>query len=396
MNSLLKSAALAAAFALAGVPAAAQQKPYEPHVGQAGKDVIWVPTPDEVVERMLRMAQVTKDDYVVDLGAGDGKIAIMAAKKFGARSMGIEYNPEMARYAQGNVVKAGVTERARILNGDIFATDFTSATVVTMYLLPGLNMKLRPQLLQMKPGTRIVSHSFTMEDWQPDETSSMDGRRAYFWVIPASVMGTWSLEMGAAAPSAPPAEAISRADCPQPAQAPVHPPVNYQVRKGDTLGAIARKHSRPGVELDDLVDKIFRANPDAFIHDDVNLVRSGRVLTIPGDDAPAATAAGPASNPACGSPTAATRAEVATFSGATQKLDLSLEQRFQKIEGSVAFGTTQAGLRDATLRGPAIAFSFVDQSSVRRDFTGRVSGGKMEGAFRADNGTEGRWTATKK
>jgi SAM-dependent methyltransferase len=280
MNCLLKNTVLATAFALVSASAAAQQpqqKPYEPHVGQAGKDVIWVPTPDEVVERMLRMAQVTKDDYVVDLGAGDGKIAIMAAKKFGARSMGIEYNPDMARYAQGNVVKAGVTDRAKIVNGDIFATDFTTATVVTMYLLPGLNMKLRPQLLQMKPGTRIVSHSFTMEDWQPDETSSMDGRRAYFWVVPAQVMGGWTLEFG------------------------------------------------------------------------------------------------------------------------PEKRELSLEQRFQKIDGSVGYGTTQVGLRDASLRGFVIHFSYVDQASVRRDFSGRVmGGGKMEGSFKTDNGSEGRWTATKR
>src|SRR5689334_5641555 len=131
MNSPVRAAALVAALLLALPTAAQQQKPsgvYEPVVGQAGKDVIWVPTPDEVVERMLRMAQVTKDDVVFDLGAGDGKIAIAAAKKFGARSMGIEYNPDMARFAQSNVVKAGATDRARIVQGDIFASDFTSAT----------------------------------------------------------------------------------------------------------------------------------------------------------------------------------------------------------------------------------------------------------------------------
>jgi precorrin-6B methylase 2 len=194
------AAALVAALVFA-LPAAAQQssqaqKPYEPQVGQAGKDVIWVPTPDEVVDRMLTMAQVTKDDIVYDLGAGDGKIAIAAARKFGATATGIEYNPDMAKHAQGNVEKAGVAGRARILNGDIFATNFSDATVVTMYLLPGLNMKLRPTLLAMKPGTRVVSHSFTMEDWEADEISSMDGRRAYFWVVPANVSGGWTLETG--------------------------------------------------------------------------------------------------------------------------------------------------------------------------------------------------------
>jgi len=127
--------ALAVALTLA-LPAAAQpkDKDYEPQVGQAGKDVIWVPTPDDVVERMLRMAQVTPNDYVVDLGAGDGKIAIAAAKKFGARSLGIEYNPDMAKHAQRNLEKAGVTARAKIIQGDIFVTDFTQANVITMYL----------------------------------------------------------------------------------------------------------------------------------------------------------------------------------------------------------------------------------------------------------------------
>jgi len=266
---------LVAALALS-LPAAAQQKPYEPQVGQAGKDVIWVPTPDEVVDRMLRMAQTTPNDYVVDLGAGDGKIAIAAAKKFGARSLGIEYNPEMAKHAQGNVEKAGVTGRARIMQGDIFATNFSDATVVTMYLLPGLNMKLRPTLLAMKPGTRVVSHSFTMEDWEADEISTMDGRRAYFWVVPANVMGTWALDAGG------------------------------------------------------------------------------------------------------------------------QKTDLALEQTFQKINGSVGIGPVHAGLRDTRLRGPFIQFSYVGQDRVRRDFTGRVDGAKMEGSFRDEKGGEGKWTAAKK
>src|SRR5512132_4201090 len=189
--------ALAFVSILAFAFPAAAQKPYEPQVGQAGKDVIWVPTPDEVVDRMLRMAQVTANDLVYDLGAGDGKIAIAAAKKFGARSVGIEYNPDMARHAQGNAEKAGVAGRARIIQGDIFATDFSQATVITMYLLPNLNMKLRPTILSMRPGTRVSSHSFTMEDWEPDEVSSLDGRRAYFWVVPANVSGGWALETGA-------------------------------------------------------------------------------------------------------------------------------------------------------------------------------------------------------
>jgi SAM-dependent methyltransferase len=154
-----------------------------------------VPTPDDIVNRMLTMSQATSSDYVVDLGAGDGKIAIAAAKKFGAKSLGIEYNPDMAKHAQGNVEKAGVTDKARIQQGDIFATDFRAATVVTMYLLPALNLKLRPTILAMKPGTRVVSHSFTMDDWEPDETSSMDGRRMFFWRVPASVQGGWKVSV---------------------------------------------------------------------------------------------------------------------------------------------------------------------------------------------------------
>ncbi|HEV2430951.1 MAG TPA: class I SAM-dependent methyltransferase [Burkholderiales bacterium] len=253
---------------------------FTPQVGQAGKDVIWVPTPDDVVERMLVMAQVTPNDFVWDLGAGDGKIAIMAAKKFGARAVGVEYNADMVKHANENAQKAGVAGtgagKAVIRHGDIFATDFSQATVVTLYLLPALNMKLRPQLLSMRPGTRVVSHSFSMEDWEADETSTLDGRRAYFWIVPANVMGNWNLDAGG------------------------------------------------------------------------------------------------------------------------QQHEVTLEQTFQKVSGTLALGPIHAGLRDVKLRGTAISFSYVDQNRVRRDFTGRVSGAKMEGSFRDEKGAEGKWTATKK
>ena len=276
MNRLL---ALVFAVLLIAAPASAQQK-FEPQVGQAGKDVIWVPTPDEVVDRMLTMAQVTPNDIHFDLGAGDGKIAIAAAKKFGARATGIEYNPDMVKHANANAQAAGVygsgPGKAIIRHGDIFVTDFSSATVITLYLLPALNMKLRPQILSMRPGTRVVSHSFTMEDWEADEISSMDGRRAYFWVVPANVMGSWSLESGG------------------------------------------------------------------------------------------------------------------------QRMELSLEQTFQKINGTLTLGPVHAGLRDARLRGFNIAFAYVDRSGVRRDFTGRVVDNRMEGSFRDEKGAEGRWTAAKK
>jgi hypothetical protein len=183
-----------AAAMLAAAPVACAQ-PFQPYVGQQGKDVVWVPTPDEVVERMLNMAQTKPADYVIDLGAGDGKIAIAAAKKFGARSLGIEFNPDMVAHAQSNARAAGVLGKAQIVQGDIFVTDFTQATVLTLYLLPALNMKLRPQILALRPGTRVVAHAFNMEDWEPDETSDVDGRRVFLWVVPAQVAGRWAIEL---------------------------------------------------------------------------------------------------------------------------------------------------------------------------------------------------------
>ncbi len=263
---------------LVAAPAFAQK--FEPHVGQAGKDVIWVPTPDEVVDRMLTMAQLVPGDIHFDLGAGDGKIAIAAAKR-GAVATGIEYNADMAKYANERAQAAGVAGvgpgKAMIRQADIFVTDFSKATVITLYLLPTLNMKLRPQILSMKPGTRVVSHSFTMEDWEADEISTLDGRKAYFWLVPAQVGGNWSLEAG------------------------------------------------------------------------------------------------------------------------SQRSEIVLEQTFQKINGWVNVSkAVQGGLREARLRGPDIAFAFVDASGLRREFTGKVDGKRMEGTFRDAKGQEGRWSATKK
>jgi len=193
-----RAAAFLAAAALAATAyAQAEKKEFQPQVGQAGKDVIWVPTPDDLVERMLRMAQTTPNDVVVDLGSGDGRTVIAAAKKFGARSMGIEYNPDMVDLSNRNAAREGVTAKVKFIRGDIFEQDFSQATVVTMYLLPGLNVKLRPKILDMKPGTRVVSHQFNMEDWHPDETTSLDGRRAYFWLVPAKVQGSWRIQSGA-------------------------------------------------------------------------------------------------------------------------------------------------------------------------------------------------------
>jgi SAM-dependent methyltransferase len=168
------------------------ERDYKPQVGQAGKDVVWVPTPDELVQRMLRMAKVTPQDLVFDLGAGDGKIAI-AAGKLGANSVGIEYNPDMAKLASCLVTAEGVGNKTRIIQGDIFKEDFSKATVITMYLLPELNLCVRHRILGMKPGTRVTSHQFTMGDWEADETSEFEYRTAYLWIVPARVDGTWVL-----------------------------------------------------------------------------------------------------------------------------------------------------------------------------------------------------------
>jgi SAM-dependent methyltransferase len=273
-----RAAAFLAAAALAATAYAQAEKKdgFQPQVGQAGKDVIWVPTPDDLVERMLRMAQTTPNDFVVDLGSGDGRTVIAAAKKFGARSMGIEYNPDMVDLSNRNAAREGVTAKAKFVRGDIFETPFSEATVVTMYLLPGLNVKLRPRILDMKPGTRVVSHQFNMEDWQPDETTTLDGRRAYFWLVPAKVQGNWRVQSGA----------------------------------------------------------------DAW--------------------------------------------------------DLTLEQKYQMLEGSVKFGSINAGLRETRLAGDKISFAFVDSTGVKREFTGRVSGNIMEGTVKPDSGPEARWTAAKR
>ena len=178
------------------------QKPFEPQVGQAGKDVVWVPTPQAVVDKMLDMAKLTKDDIHYDLGSGDGRTVITAAKR-GARAFGIEYNPDMVTLSQNNAKAAGVADRATFEKADLFETDLSKANVITMFLLPSINLKLRPKILDLKPGTRIVSNTFTMEDWQADETATVtDGCSsswctALFWIVPAKVAGTWNTPNGA-------------------------------------------------------------------------------------------------------------------------------------------------------------------------------------------------------
>jgi len=172
-------------------------KPFEPQVGQAGKDVVWVPTSQALVDKMLDMTKVTAQDFVIDLGSGDGITVITAAKR-GARSMGIEYNPDMVELAKRNAAAAGVTSRATFVKADLFESDLSKATVITMFLLPSINMKLRPAILNLKPGTRIASNTFTMEDWEADQSETITGDctswcTALMWIVPAKVEGGWQV-----------------------------------------------------------------------------------------------------------------------------------------------------------------------------------------------------------
>lgn len=161
-------------------------------------DVPYVPTPEHIVEAMLRLAKPTRGDFLVDLGCGDGRIVITAALKYGVRGFGVDLNPERIKEARANAIKANVTDRVQFVEGDLFKTDFRKASVLTLYLLPQVNMALRPQILEMKPGTRIVSHAFHMEDWKPDVTEKHDFRVVYHWVVPAKVAGRWSGTAGGA------------------------------------------------------------------------------------------------------------------------------------------------------------------------------------------------------
>lgn len=195
--------ALMILFSMVATAASAQatQKPYEPQSGQAGKDVVWVPTPQVLVEKMLDMGKVTPQDFVMDLGSGDGRTVIAAAKR-GATAMGIEYNPDMVDLSKRNAAAAGVTNKATFVKADLFETDLSKAQVITMFLLPSINEKLRPKILDLEPGTRIVTNSFTMGDWQADQSETVTDDctswcTAHLWIVPAKVEGTWQTPQGA-------------------------------------------------------------------------------------------------------------------------------------------------------------------------------------------------------
>jgi len=201
--ALCAASVTAIAQPAATAPAATPDATYKPSVGQEGKDVVWVPTPQVLVDKMLDMAKMTSNDYVIDLGSGDGRTVITAAKR-GARALGIEYNPDMVELSKRNAKQEGVAGRAEFVKQDLFTADLSKATVITMFLLPDINLKLRPTLLKLKPGTRLVSNSFTMGDWNADETVTLDKAAgcetswctALLWIVPAPVAGTHKIPQG--------------------------------------------------------------------------------------------------------------------------------------------------------------------------------------------------------
>ena len=253
-------------------PAAASE--FQPYSGQPGKDVVWVPTPESVVNKMLDLAKISPQDYLVDLGSGDGRTVITAAKR-GTRALGVEYNPDMVTISNREAARAGVTDKVRFVNGDIFATDFTQASVLTMYLLPSLNLKLRPTILDLKPGTRVVSHAFNMAEWEPDETANIEGRQAFLWLVPAKVAGNWTMQ------------------------------IDGQTR------------------------------------------------------------------------------------------ELTLQQTFQVLSGSIKAGTEAASLVDARMRGEEIRFAYIEKG-LKREMVGRVQGNSISGTARGAAPQGSSWTATRR
>jgi len=182
----------AVAFLVLAGPSAATDAP---KIGQVSQDSVWVPTPERVIRRMLQMADTTSRDVVIDLGAGDGRIPIYAAKHFGAQAIGVELEANLVRLAREQAAAQGVSQLATFVQQDLFKADLSRASVITLYISPGVMTRLKPRLLELRPGTRIVSHNFTLEDWEPDETIRVENRTAHLWVVPAAVQGTWSLDL---------------------------------------------------------------------------------------------------------------------------------------------------------------------------------------------------------
>src|ERR1043166_7664690 len=200
-ESMMRSIALVFALALHTLSAAAalaqdSTQPFEPKVGQPGKDVVWVPTPSALVEKMLDLAKVTPDDYVIDLGSGDGRNVIAAARR-GARALGVEFNPQMVDLSKRNAMAAGVATKAKFVRGDMFKADISKASVMALFLLPSNLFQLQGKFLALKPGSRIVSNTFYISDWPADQIETIDNCSewcsAILWIVPARVGGTWRL-----------------------------------------------------------------------------------------------------------------------------------------------------------------------------------------------------------
>ena len=177
------------------VPIVPSTVAYEPEMGQLGKDSVWAPTPDRLIERMLQMADTGPADLVIDLGSGDGRIPVMAAKRFGARGLGVEFDPDLVAYSNRLAAREGVAGRVTFLRQDLFETDLSQGSVIAMYISPAVTLKLRPKLLALKPGTRIVTHQFTMGDWEPDEMARVESAPGYLWIVPANAAGRWRLQI---------------------------------------------------------------------------------------------------------------------------------------------------------------------------------------------------------
>ncbi len=200
VGRLILTLCLLAVAVVGSAQSGAPTPQFQPQVGQRGKDVVWVPTPQALVEKMLDMAKVTPQDVVMDLGSGDGRTVITAAKR-GAKGIGVEFNPDMVELSRQNAAKEGVNGRAEFIQGDLFEADLSKATVITLFLLPDINLRLRPKILDLKPGTRVVSNTFTMEDWTADEVATVGGDcsswcTALLWIVPAKVDGAWRLPNG--------------------------------------------------------------------------------------------------------------------------------------------------------------------------------------------------------
>lgn len=199
----MKTTCVAIALALAAVTHAQEpQKPFEPTSGQAGKDVVWVPSPPAMVSKMLEIAQVTPNDFVMDLGSGDGR-NIIAAAKLGARGLGVEFNPDMVALSRKLAAEAGVGDKAQFVEGDMYAADISKATVLALFLLPVNLNRLAPKFLEMKPGTRIAGNTFGIDGWEPDDRVTLDQNsdcsswcEVLLWVVPARAAGTWKMANG--------------------------------------------------------------------------------------------------------------------------------------------------------------------------------------------------------